>query len=432
MAEAAATRPGLENSVEAGETALLLALGAGVLADDRASDIPSDSGTPSGSWLFVAVLSAGPDAADATFWSALADLDPAAPDGRAVRPHPRAEEIYTDPDTAHAALCEHAGVTSLAGIAIATLNQGRTPAPALLDMVRTACPGVTIRTVIPRPRDLPVFSPAGQLPLRLIGTITIGVAAVLILALTVIPMIAEALKPAPPPPPAMVHVGPDASAFGDTCTGALGDWWPRIAGWERSGAGCALAGHLSADQARMRPEATSARQLPIVIWQDLRQTGQVNTVLAASAATRVLERWPHMSHRDGTTILLWQTRALDLVVQDETTDETGRDLHQARAIKTLASLFAETPDAVARGAGDTVTISAPGDIAGLFGRAARAKGLTPVRFDRPDTGRARLVLAPARPRTVPLALFDGAAAAAAAASSSSSSSPQETTGGLSP
>ena len=407
--------------------ALLLALAADALAQrGRAQTAPE-------TWLFVAVI--GPDATAAPsvgtgplVWTGLAELGPAGGGELTATPYPRSETLNGDPDTALRALKEDLAVSRVAGIAVSVIGgTGGTEASASISpaalareitaLCAQAAPEATVLHVGPElafrslPGASPYFAAPTRLPLRKAGILGAAAAATVVLGLTLTPWIAKALRAPVPPPPELVRVAPGPMAFGAACSAALADWWPRIVGWQRGDAGCALAGHIPAGYGPVAPGADSPRTVPILIWLNLKRTENANPVLARGAAARVLESWPHGQRITPGTILLWQTRALPLVATaipasapaTNSTPAAGSDA-AVNAAGRLAALWADTPDAVtADGTGFSVTASSgPQE---LFARAARVPGLTPVRLERPAKGRTTLVLRPPPSRVLARALF---------------------------
>ena len=407
--------------------ALLLAL----VADALRQRTPAQ--TAPETWLFVAVI--GPDANTAPsvgtgplIWTGLAELGPAGGGELTASPHPRSETLNGDPDTALKALKEDLAVTPVAGIAMSVIGgTGGTEASASISpaalgreitaLCAQAAPEATFLHVGPElafrslPGASPCFAAPARLPLRKAGILGAAITASVVFGLTLTPWIAKALRAPVPAPPELVRVAPGPMAFGEVCTAALADWWPRIVGWQRGDAGCALAGHIPAGYGPVAPGADSPRTVPILIWLNLKRTKSANPVLAKGAAARVLEGWPHGQRITPGTILLWQTRALPLVATaipasapvTNSTPAAGSGAAVSAAAR-LAALWADTPDAVtADGTGFIVTASSgPQE---LFARAARVPGLTPVRLERPAKGRTTLVLRPPASRVLPRALF---------------------------
>ena len=410
--------------------ALLLALAADALGQrSRAQTAPE-------TWLFVAVI--GPDANTAPsvgtgplIWTGLAELGPGAGGDLTATPHPGSEALNGDPDTALRALKEDLAVTPVAGIAMSVIGgiggteaSGSISPAALARKITALCaqaaPDATVLHVGPElafrplPGASPYFAAPARLPLGKAGILAAAITASVVLGFTVTPWIAKALRAPEPPPPELVRVSPGPMAFGAACTAALADWWPRIVGWQRGDAGCALAGHIPAGYgpvAGTGPAADSPRTVPMLVWLNLKRTESANPVLAKGAASRVLESWPHGQRTSPGSILLWQTRALPLVgtaipasAPATNSAPVAGGGAAASAAARLAALWADTPDAVtADGTGFIVTASSgPQE---LFARAARVPGLTPVRLERPAKGRTTLVLRPPASRVLPRALF---------------------------
>ena len=408
--------------------ALLLALAADALGQrSRAQTAPE-------TWLFVAVIS--PDAnttpsvgTGPVIWTGLAELGPVGDGELTATPYPRSETLNGDPDTALKALKEDLAVIRVAGIAMSVIGgtEGREAsasisAAALAHEITALCaqaaPEATVLYVGPelafRPlaEASPYFATPARLPLRKAGILAAAITASVVFALTLTPWIAKALRAPVPPAPELVRVAPGPMAFGEACSAALADWWPRIVGWQRGDAGCALAGHIPAGYGSVALGADSPRTVPILIWLNLKLTENANPVLANGAAARVLESWPHGQRTIPGTILLWQTRALPLVATAIPASASGTNSTLAAgsdgavsAAARLAALWADTPDAVtADGTGFIVTASS--DPQELFARAARVPGLTPVGLERPAKGRTTLVLRPPPSRVLPAALFN--------------------------
>ncbi len=352
-----------------GEVPLLLALAGGLLATDS---------VPAGTWAFAATLP------DGRRWSWSAGIAPGAEEP--VRPLPGAERHHPDDGTLRVALAEEAAVTRLAGVAV---DGGD---PRLPDAVRAALPDLDVRAVTPVTAGLPTLAAPARVPVPLAAALT-SAAALLATAPAWAPMVASALRPPPPPPPATVAVGPDPAAFAPLCTAALEAWWPRIAGWRPVGSGCALAGHLPEPLPVPPPDGAGA---PLVVWREALMAEDGNAVLAAAAAGRILETWPHGSLRTGDGLLLWQVRRIAPVRRP--TDPDSAD--PGRAAPVLAAAFADAPDAVTRSR-DGLTVRAPVGAALLLAGAAAADGLMPVRLDLPAGAPATLLLAPPPSRLVP-------------------------------
>ena len=384
-------------------------------------------------WLFVAVI--GPDANTAPsvrneplIWTGLAELETADGGDLTATPYPRSETLNGDSDTALKALKEDLAVTAVAGIAMSVIGGIRdteasgsiSPAAVAREITALcalAAPEATVLHVGPElafrplPGASPYFVAPARLPLRKAGILAAAAVASVVVGFTVTPWIAKALRAPAPPPPELVRVAPGPMAFGEACSAALADWWPRIVGWQRADAGCALAGHIPAGYGPVASASDSPRTVPMLIWLNLKRTESANPVLAKGAAARVLETWPHGQRTTAGSILLWQTRTLPLVgtaipasVAATNSASAAHSGVTVSAAARLAALWADTPDAViADGTGFIVTASSgPQE---LFARAARVPGLTPVRLERPAKGRTTLVLRPPASRVLPRALF---------------------------
>ena len=355
-----APRDGAQN-----DGALLLALAADALGQrSRAQTAPE-------TWLFVAVI--GPDVTAAPsigtgplVWTGLAELGSASGGELTATPYPRSETLNGDPGTALKALKEDLAVIRVAGIAMSVIGgTGGTEASVSISaaalareitaLCAQAAPEATVLHVGPELafRPLPgasrYFAAPARLPLRKAGILTAAITASVVCGLILTPWIAKALRAPVPAPPELVRVTPGPMAFGEACSAALADWWPRIVGWQRGDAGCALAGHIPAGYGPAAPGAESPRTVPILIWLNLRRTENANPVLAEGAAARVLESWPHGQRITPGTILLWQIRALALVATaipasapaTNSTPAAGSEAVVSAAAR-LAALWADT------------------------------------------------------------------------------------------
>lgn len=167
---------------------LLLAMAAGL-----ARHAPGVSGT----WAFIAEI---PEPDDVPLlWMAVADVATIDNDGDGesaarVTPRPGPEGTFDDADEALSALQEHLSVTDVAGIAVCwtPIRPGMVPAdtfrgPFIQGLARIA-PDVPLHDVEPA-ASTPVFVPPRRIPVRLVGALGAGAAALLAGFLFVVPAV---------------------------------------------------------------------------------------------------------------------------------------------------------------------------------------------------------------------------------------------------
>lgn len=389
---------------------LLLALAAGL-----ARLAPKASGP----WAFMAEIPEpeGPP----HLWMAVADIvapddGDAGTDARAT-PRPGPEWTFDDADEALAALQGLLAVTDVAGIAVSwtPIRRGMSPEDThrgrVIQGLADIAPAVPLHDVDPV-AGTPIFVPARQVPVRLLGGLGILGLAVLAGAFVVLPMIEEALRPDPVPAPEMATVRVAPGAFATACAAALDAWWPRVSGWEVSWAGCAVAGNLPEDPGLPEPPVSERLVESMVAWRHLEQEGGRNAVLARGAARQMIRTWPHEARLDDDSLTLWRTEPLPVVAAHAPDQEDGAPPHDPDAVADrLATLFADAPDGVTRG-GDSrpnlFTVRAPGTgtAAAVLSRAVLVPGITPVRFVRSAEGGTELVLAPVAFREVRASLLE--------------------------
>ncbi len=366
----------------AGAGALLIALGAGL------------DGAEQGTWLFVAHL---PDSD--LWWLGQAEISTggSAPEPAAdrVRPVPASEEFHGTRAALMAAISEIDATTPLAGIAVAD-----EPLAKDISRIGTTAPVVTVA-----PAPAPAFIARTGVSRRtmVFGGSALAGALALVLAL---PPVLDRLARSPlAPPPAMIRAALEVGSFAAACTETLADWWPRIAGWQAGARGCALAGHLpeTIDLDLPAPEGPPA--VTMLLWHRLTPVGGSNPVLGDRASDRVLAAWPHGQRRSDQALLLWRTRTLPLRPgASDLSPDLGPDAGPD-AGPVLAALWAGQPGAV-KEEGSGFAITASGDPAALFGKAARIAELEPVRLDLSAGDKALLLLRPRSGRNVPATLFE--------------------------
>ena len=389
---------------------LLMAMAAGLarLAPDA-----------SGAWVFMAEIPEleGPP----RLWMAVADIA-AADDGDAgtggrVTPRPGPERTFDDADEALGGLQGELAVTDIAGIAVSWtpirtgMSPGDTHRGSVIQGLADIAPAVPLHDVDPV-EGTPVFVPPRRVPVRLLGVLGVAASALLAGIFVIVPMIEEALRPDPLPPPetATVRVAPEA--FSTTCAAALDAWWPRVSGWAVSDTGCAVAGHLPEEPVLPEPPSSERLVQPMVTWRRLvRQNGR-NDVLARGAARQMITTWLHEARLDEDALTLWRTESLPMVAANAPDrDDVASVQDPDAAVDRLAARFANVPDAVTRGRGtdmDLVTIRVPGvgTAGAVLSRAGLVPGITPVRLVRSADGGAELVLAPVAVREVRAELLE--------------------------
>ncbi len=361
-----------------GAGALLIALGAGLEKVDP------------GTWLFVAHL---PDSD--LWWLGQAEISTgdSAPEPAAdqVRPVPASEEIHDTPAALMAAIREIDATTPLTGIAV---HDG--PLAKDISRIGTTAPVLTVT-----PASTPAFVARTGVSRRTMvfgGTALAGALALVF----VLPPVLDRLARSPlAPPPAMIRAAPEQGSFAAACVKTLADWWPRIAGWQAGARGCALAGHLPETVDLDLPVPDGPPAVTMVLWHRLTPVGGSNPVLSDLASDRVLASWPHGQRRSDQALLLWRTRTLPL--RPGASDLSPDAVPDVGPV--LAALWAGQPGAVTE-EGSGFAITASGDPAALFGKAARIAALEPVRLDLFAGGSARLLLRPRSGRDIPATLFE--------------------------
>lgn len=386
-----------------------------------------------GPWAFLAEIPQ-PDAAP-SIWMALADI--AAPgegdrrsagEVRAVTPRPGPELTFEDPEDALGALEELLGITDIAGIAVRWLpiHHGMKPEDThrgrMIRGIAEISETVRLHDVgpdVPPPPgvqvdaasvgSLPVFAAPRQLPARLLAGLGIGAAATVAGFFVVMPLVEEALRPEPLPPPEMVRVQIAPGAFADACRSALDAWWPRVTGWRLDHAGCALGGYLPQAPVLPEPEAADPASRAMVVWRHLLPEAGRNIILLRAAADRMLGTWPHEARRDEATLTLWNTVSLPLTpVEGEGAARQDPDVIRGR----LAALWAHAPDAVtlleaSRNLGLVRIATAGGTPAGeSLSRAGTVPGVAPVRLVEAPDRAGELVVGPVTVRELPVTLFE--------------------------
>ena len=324
----------------------------------------------------------------------------AGPDGPTVRPVIGPEDVFASATALAGAVGALAATLALSGIALAEYPE---PEPGSADLAALIPPvleeaGLTGAARLPlipvpltaRPEIVPALAPRPGVSTRTALLAGAASAALMLAALALPGLIAQAQRPDPAPVTPMLRVAPAPGGFAAACTEALGDWWPRIVGWRYASGGCALAGFLPDTIA---PEALAAAgedlsraEVPLIVWRDLMPDGTVNTVLAARAAETVLADWPHGRTLTGEGQTLWQRRAVPLTPADPADAPRGGISaagvealpEDARAAR-LEALWADRPGAVSRTeAGFRIT--APGRAETVLARLAGLAGLAPVRL----------------------------------------------------
>ena len=385
-----------------------------------------------GPWAFIAEIPQ-PDAAP-SIWMALADIAATGESDRrtggevpAVTPRPGPELTFQDPEDALGTLEELLGITDIAGIAVRWLpiHPGMKPEDThrgrMVRGIAEISETVRLHDVgpdVPPPPgfqgdaasvvSLPVFAPPRQLPARLLAGLGIVGAATVAGFFVVMPLIEEALRPKPLPPPEMVTVQIAPGAFADACRSALDAWWPRVTGWRLDSAGCALGGYLPGTPGLPEPQAADGRSRAMVVWRHLLPEAGRNIILLRAAADRMLDTWPHEARRDENTLTLWSTVSLPLVpVEGAGAARQGPDAIRER----LAALWAHAPDAVtllqeSRGLGLVRIATAGGTPAGeSLSRAGTVPGIAPVRLVEAPERAGELVVGPVTLRELPVTMF---------------------------
>ena len=384
-----------ELDIPSGTGSLLLALGVRLIAE--ASDDLTE-----GLFLFVSDLSGSQHNTDC--WTALAELRKHGSNWF-CQPVPRSETIHADHGAAVDAINDLANTTDLAGICLCTVpsehpDETIDAFPSEL-LTRDGMP--RLWRVKPEPGDLPVFTAPIRVTPRAARITALACAG--LIAVSFVPrLVADLLRAAPLPPPELISVAPAQGEFARACTTGLTSWWPRIAGWQTIGRGCAVPRHLPSD-VEVRLEALEGGTMPVVIWQRLKRTQAANAVLAQNAATRVLDTWTAGKSISAEEILLWQAIAIPLIKVNP--DEVTAPPADSRS--RIAAIWAHLPDAVRDGAGDSVIIQTSDAPTEFLARATRVSGLEPVRLDLvgPSSDHAEaiainsLYLAPVSPRLVP-------------------------------
>jgi len=380
-------------------SSLLLAMGTALL---RAH--PETSGP----WVFLVELHDRD--AEPVFWLGFADL--AAPgEGEAtISPRPGAEQVFSEPDTAMAALGTHLATTEIAGIGVTWLPGEETDRGRILQHLAHIAPTLPLEDVDFETTggDLPCFVAPRHVPARWLGGVTTAAALLLAAVFVILPKVEEAFRVPPPPPPEMTRVQIEQGAFATTCTKTLDAWWPRVVGWQLSSTGCALAGHLP-DAPVLPDMAIPARPLqPMITWHHLTAEADRNTILATSAAERVIGTWPHDARMTDEGLTFWQVTFLPLVPVENTEADPAFDAEAAHA--RLATLWANAPGAVNRDGQRFIVRpgadTSPGD---LFDRAARVPGIAPVSLlqGSVEAVGTTLVLATVTQRAVPVTMIGG-------------------------
>lgn len=372
----------------------------------------------SGPWAFIAEI---PEPDDVPLlWMAVADVATTEDDGDGetaarVTPRPGPEGTFDEADEALSALQEHLSVTDVAGIAVrwtpvrpGMVAEDTFRGPFIQGLARIA-PDVPLHDVEPA-AGTPVFVPPRRVPVRLVGALGAGVAALLAGFLFVVPAVQALFETPLPPPPEMVAVAIPTGAFASACTQALDAWWPRVIGWRTEASGCALSGHLPRKPALPEPQATDLLARPMTVWRHLVPENGRNAVMGKAAAEQMIGTWTGEARLDEGDLTLWRTASLPLAPA-ETTGE-GMPLLDSDAIRSrLAALWADAPDAVTRGGqdadGDLFTISAPAaeTASAILARAEAVPGIAPVRLVQLAAGGTELVLARAAFREVPAAFL---------------------------
>ncbi len=367
----------------------------------------------SGPRAFLAELH-GPES-DPLFWLGFADLvvpneDAADTSATSIVPRPGAEQLFSDPDAALAALQKHLSTAEIAGVGTLRLaGEDGSRVRQSLDHIALTLP---VEEIEPDALsgDLPRFRPPRRVPVKFLGGLGAGTAVVLAAVFLVPPVIETWFETPPPPPPEMVSVRVEQRAFARVCSTALDAWWPRVVGWQLDSAGCALAGHLP--NAPALPDLPVPARLlhPMVSWHHLTPAPDSNAVLAQSTAERMIGTWPHEAQLTADGLTFWQVTSLPLVPVgdgDMTPPESRFDPDVIRA--RLAALWANAPEAVT-GDGRSFTVTPGSGLSPteLFDRAGRVPGIAPVRLVR-GNGETdednRLVLVPVTSRTVPVTMI---------------------------
>ena len=385
----------------------------------------------SGPWAFIAEL---PERGAApTIWMGIADIAPPGEDdagsgegvSRFVTPRPGPESMFEDPDEALEALQELLDIADIAGLAVRWLPGRKTRRGRMIAGIAELAETLPFHDVEPEADvsggvdgaaangvRLPVFVQPRRVPVGLLGSLACGGGALLAGVFFVLPMIEDALRPPPPPPPETVSVEVAPNAFAHACASALDVWWPRGTGWRVSSAGCAIAGYMPETPVLPAPRSSDLTVRPMVVWRHFVQDGRRNQVMARSSGEQMIASWPHEARIDESGLTLWRQHALPLV--ETVADGGGDQADMGEARERLAALWADAPNAVTRPAGggrdgDVIIIGTSGatPAATTFSRAARVPGIVPVRLVQSADGEGSLVLAPAAPREVPAALFDG-------------------------